>query len=200
MLEGLPPAEIGDIVLADHSHTPIVVVQPAPPQSLMPPGVIERLLYEQEQPEFGGCVRTKWLAQFNYGSGQGPHDAALTKVTRKLEVALPLAGNCPKGPYAGLGNGFAPENGILALKQLQQLISPTSKARIVCKDETKSGLCHSKAATRNTLRKVDVWWIFPNMGETMFYAGVPGQVVTVIKFKSSSPKTVNVHRQVPPPA
>lgn len=200
MAEGLPPREVGDIVLADHSHLPIVDVQAEPPQPLMPPGVIERSFYEQERPVFGGCARTRWLARFNYGPGQDPRDAALTNVTPRAEVALPQGGTCPKGSYAGLGPEFTPETGILALKQLQRLLSPSSKARIACKDETRSGLCSSQAIVRDKLRKVQVWWIFSSQGQTTFYAGVPGQVVTVIEFNPSSPKRIRVQRQIPPPA
>jgi hypothetical protein len=205
----LPAQAAGEIALAGHDHAPIVKVVD-PPRGMDAPGTTRREMIERSAHETAsgteGCSRKRWTVMFFQDPKDPKGDARLSDAWSGTEVALPGPAGCPdKAPDDAPGEryvrvaGMEPAQALAALKRLDDLRLHGAEARFTCADETASNLCGDPESLRPALAKLSPWAVTLRGGETIFWLGRPGQVVTEVRYRVDRPDIVKVSRSIPAP-
>jgi len=85
------------------------------------------------------------------------------------------------------------------LAHLDAIRSPRSKISFTCTDSTQSRLCGSDRSIRRDLAALSPWAVTQQGDAWAIWLGVPGQVVTEVRYTPSSPNRVIVDRRIPAP-
>ena len=198
MVESLPPGEAGELVLAGRDHGPIAAIV-VPRLNDLPPGFAERQLVERPVAEKDGCVRKRWTVTFARKAGEAESRPESSDLWAGIEVALPGLAGCPDDGYVRLDPGLAPIQALPALKHLDALRSGDAQASFTCSDQTTSDLCGDPKALRRKLAALSPWALTRQNEQMIFWLGVPGQVVTEVRYSLAHPKHVTVARRIPAP-
>jgi len=196
-IDDLSPQAVGEVVLAGKDHGPIARIVVPERRGMNPPGMVERQLVEQTVVGPDGCSRRRWTATFFHGPG-GEGQAKLDTTWAKTEIALPGPAGCPDDGYT-MVQDIEPAQAFAALRRLDDLRFRGAKARFTCSDETDSHLCADPEAMRPALAKLSPWAVLREGGQTVFWMGTPGGVVTQVRYDPAQPERVTVQRAVPAP-
>lgn len=197
-LRELPPAAAGDAVLRDQQHGHIETFE-APTGGLNAPGVVDGQFVERPTVSGSGCVRRRWTVTFHAAPGAAIDTATAAGMYSTWEIAASPHGVCPSGRYVHLNPGVSVDQGWKALAHLEAVSVTGSRIEFQCSDRTSSGLCDSGTAIRSGLRRLAPWAITLEAGEVVMWLGVPGDVVTEVRFPSTDATRVTVTRKVPAP-
>jgi len=197
-LRTMSPADAGDAVLRDEPHGRIVAFE-APTGGLNLPGVVDGEFVEQPAPRGPGCVRRRWTVTFHTTPGADIGTATPQDKRSAWEIAPSADGACPSGRYAHLNPGVSVNQGWEALARLKAVTAEAGPGTFQCSDATSSGLCKDSPAIRAALRGLTPWAITQEAGATIIWLGVPGQVVTEVRWQAADPDQLRVTRKVPAP-
>ena len=198
-LANLSPRAAGEIVLAGKDHEPVARIVVPTGQGADPPGMVERQLVEPPVAGPQGCSRRRWTARFSHAPGVAEGEAALSSVWASTEVALPGAAGCPDDGYVHLNPGLERIQALPALRYLDDIRQGDAPAKFTCSDETASGLCGDPKALRRTLAGLSPWAVTRQNGQMVFWLGVPGEVVTEVRYSPDRLDQITVSRRIPAP-
>ena len=196
-VEALPPEQAGELVLAGREHEPIVSVTRI--GGMLPPGITELELIERARPVPGGCVRRSWTAVFNDPAAGQEAARPLSTLRGKEQVALPSGRGCPASGYTGRDAATSRERALELLRVLDRALARGSAPTFECRDETGGDLCASPAKIRTALAALRPWGVGERLGTAEYWLGIPGQVITKVRFRPDQPGQVSVLRLIPPP-
>ena len=198
-IEGLSPEAAGEIVLANHEHGPITKVVAPRQRGMDPPGWLRGELVERAVAGAEGCTRRRWNVAFSQGPDVATSQARLESVSATTEIGLSGPAGCPGDGYTSLNGDIDPAQAFVALRYLDDLRFRGAKAQIACSDETASHLCAGSEKIRQALAKLTPWAVMREDGQTIFWLGAPGQIVTEVRYRLDRPGRVTVTRAVPAP-
>jgi len=198
MVESLPPGEAGGLVLAGKDHGPIAAIV-VPRLNDLPPGFAERQLVERPVAEKGACVRKRWTVTFARKAGETESRVESSDIWAGIEIALPGLAGCPDDDYLRLDPGLKPIQALPALKHLDALRRGDAQASFTCSDQTTSDLCADPKALRQKLAALSPWALTRQNGQMVFWLGVPGEVVTELRYSTDRLDQVTVSRKIPAP-
>lgn len=197
-VEKLSPTAAGDAVLRDRKHGPIETFE-VPTGGKGAPGVVDGQLVERPVLQGRGCVRTRWNVRFRAVPGADIGTAKVEGIDGAQEIASARGNECATTGYAHLNPGVSVEQGWEALAQLAAFIVGVGDAKLRCSDTTSSGLCRDGNTVKSGLRALSPWAITRKAEDTVLWMGVPGGIVTEVRFSAASPLRVDVERKVPAP-
>lgn len=194
----LPAAEAGDVVLSGNNHGLIVSVHEVKDQ-MQPPDVVQLQFVEEAARSEVGCSRTRWTATFQAGNGRTLGEAVLKSTFGTTEIKLTLGNSCGQENYVRLNPGLDKEAGFAALMWLEGFLAGSDDQRIVCADDTGSGLCDNARKIRQEIAALQPWAVTRKEGRVELWLGTPGQVVTVLRFQPQEPELIEIERRIPAP-
>lgn len=197
----LPPAEASDLVLRNDAHGRIISVEEVKEDRsrLQAPNVVELHLLEEPAKSRAGCSRTRWTAIFQGQAGQPIGKAVVTSTFNTTEIKLVTAGRCGSDAYVHLNPRLDKEAGFAALAWLERLRRGAGDERFACSDETQSGLCKDVGNIQRELTALRPWAVSRGKDHIELWLGVPGQVVTAVRFRPERQEFVEIDRRVPAP-
>lgn len=200
MVQRLPPAAAGELVLRGKNRQPIEAVVPEPNTALQPPGHSDLEMVERAVAGAEGCSRVRWRVGFAAPVGEPKDMGAMQSAYPSTEVALARGGRCPVGGYVRVNSGATVQVAFRALGILATLPKRSTRAEFACVDETSSNLCASPKAIRAELATLTRWAVNQDGDVVEFWLDAPGRAVTKVRFSLAAPAKVSVRRRVPPPA
>lgn len=197
-VQELPPPAAGDAVLRHQQHGPIETFE-VPTGGMNAPGVVEGQLVELPSASGSGCARKRWTVKFRAAPGADIRTATVDGTYSTQEIAPAPNGTCQSGRYVYLNPGISVGQGWEALARLKDVTTGAVRTQFQCSDSTSSGLCNDSKAIRVTLNMLTPWVITRDAGDVVIWLGVPGSIVTEVRFKTVEPSQVVVTRKVPTP-
>jgi hypothetical protein len=197
-VERLSPSAAGALLLADRDHGPIEAMLTTPSWAVALPNTVNLELVEKAAILGHGCSRRRWTASFSFIAK--PREAAvLSGVWSRMEVALRTTSRCPDAAFAYLNGQIEAEQAIESLEQLDHIRASRGRFDFSCSDGTTSNLCTNAGTIRRELRKLSPWAVMRQGGETIFWLGAAGQMVTEVRYRNPLSKDVIVSRKIPLP-
>ncbi|WP_447762237.1 hypothetical protein [Sphingopyxis panaciterrae] len=197
-IEGLSTEKAGKLILAGQAHRPIVAIGEQP--AFGPPGLVELKLAESPVRLDKGCHRRMWTARFLLPVEGHSGTGGLQSPYAVDEVALVPSRPCELAAYSTLASPLAAGRGLELLAALRSFGAVSAKLRFRCSDSTASDLCRDDAHMKMALRDLPVWHIASRDGEAVMWLGVPGQVVTEVRFDPDRTGPITLDRRIPAPA
>ncbi|WP_267396733.1 MULTISPECIES: hypothetical protein [unclassified Sphingomonas] len=197
-IRAMPPVVAGDVILRDQQHGPIEAFE-SPTGGMNAPGMIDGQLVERPTATGPGCVRTRWTVKFQAAPGADISAATVIGTYPTREISWILGNVCPSGEYVHLNPGISVDQGWEALTGFRQVSAVASRTKYKCADTTSSGLCKGNKAISAALRTLAPWAITQDADEVRIWLGVPGDVVTEVRFDLKHLSQVVVTRKVPAP-
>lgn len=198
-IETLSPEAAGETILAGHQHGPIVKIIAPKQRGMDAPGYLRGEMVERAEAGAEGCSRRRWKIAFFQGRNATTGEAALESVSATTEIVLSGPAGCPDDGYTLLNGDIEPAQAFADLRYLDDLRLRNARAEIRCSDQTGSRLCADPRKVREALAKLSPWAVMREDGQTIFWLGVPGQVVTEVRYRFDRPSQVTVERSVPAP-
>lgn len=197
-VRALPPAVAGDAILPDQQHGPIETFE-APHGGVNAPGVIEGQLVERPVANGPGCARKRWTVRFRAVPGADIRTATVDSMYSTQEIAPASNAICASQGYVRLNPDVSLEGGWKVLASLKEFIDGRGHAQVRCSDTTSSKLCTDSNAIRSSLRTLSPWAITRDANDTLVWMGVPGGIVTEVRFNAARPPYITIRRDVPAP-
>jgi hypothetical protein len=198
-VERLPPLAGGELVLAGKDHGPVETVVRRPARGMDPPGLIQLDLVEAAVAAPDGCTRKRWTASFSQPPGAPAGEAVLSDAYAATEISMTLSGPCADESYVHLNPGVTRAEAFAVLAKLKGVASGRIKPDFSCVDATASVLCHDIGTFRRELARLRPWAVTREEGAFVVWLGVPGQVVTEVRFEPGPGNRVAVSRRYPAP-
>jgi len=197
-LEGLSPAEIGDLVLEGRDHRQIVEVEERS-HSMNPPGMRELLMRDLPRRTAEGCVRTRWQATFWVGTSTDPMKTGLWRLLGGYEeISLGERTPCILADYTSLGTGVDVATGLAGLKVLAQI--GAGERELECVDQTEGNVCRTPRMMRDAIRYASAWHVRREGSAMEFWLGIRGMgPVTEVSVPDDPLAKVQIERAYPPP-
>lgn len=199
-LEGLTPAEIGELVLQGLDHGQIIQIEYRS-GSMYPFGEHDLLLYQKaERVGDNGCHRLAWSATV---LDELPVEDAYTQLILDRrrssdQVSLSAGVPCLFADYTSLANSVSPDEGLLALSALEGFKS--SARAYTCSDETRGNLCLTEERVRGQIRQLNAWMVQrAAQGGWVFWMGERGGIVTEVTLPSDTAEPARIERRIPAP-
>jgi len=193
----LPPAVLGERVLAARPHRPIVEVRPQPIGGLMLSDIEYLWLFERPERVEGGCVRRQWWADFRYRGARRASAADLVAARADEQVALASANGCTGAAFASY-RGVERPRAFTLLAGWRAWLRSSDHGSVRCAtDNPASSLCRDDRRTTAALLSSAIWHLPADL--SFWLRRGDGRVITV-RFDALPPRTVTIDEAVPPPA
>ena len=202
MMEGRSSEQAGDAILAGQDHGKVEKIERVPLYGPYPPGMLQYNLIERSTPSAGGCVRTRWVADFIRGPNDTDSTARLSSVSAVTDVALPSAGGCVDRQFVPISPEISPRDAIGALIYFEGVRVRPSTIILSCVDKTPGHLCRKTGAIRRGIADGEILSI-SREGATvaidLLMKGPQPEPITTVRFSRRDPIGLKIQRAFPPP-
>jgi len=196
--EQLSHQEVGEQVLAERAHGPVLRVEPDR-HPIDPPGTAYFRIFEEEQTVAGGCRRSVWHARFGRNSEAPDQALVLKSLTATTQVALAAGETCADSPYAHVNPGLGVDEALAHLRLFRSIAEGSRDVRFDCRTMAGPDICASPVTIRAALSSGDVGIITRAGTLVQMTLGVGSGLVTMVRFKPDDPTIAFVEQTIPPP-
>ena len=199
-LDGLTPAEIGDLLLAGEPHGKIVFAEKHD-SIMMPQGVKELALEEMPQSLGTGCTRRRWSVTFapRVEAEETESTPVLFRRRGYEQVALSEGEPCLFATFVDRSDDLTDREAIDRLERASNVLNNLDAIEIVCRDFSDTDFCGDEERIKTRIR-TRLTWIGGSDDRWTARIGsrTPFANITLIGL-DVKPGTLYIRHRIPPP-